>query len=106
MDTLPAKTLWQTANFIKDTGIQIQPLEAELTPLEILGITIGILRRRKNFSRILFAQRVGCPVEELIALEMGLLPLQKILKYLPKISQGIDVPERSLQTFIRNLKFA
>jgi DNA-binding transcriptional regulator YiaG len=103
---LPAETLWRAAQMICQKGMEVPPIDAEPAPLEMLGLTIGILRRRKHISRLEFAQNIGCSVEELLALEAGLLPASDIAKYLPLIINEIEVPKIFLQPISRNIKFA
>jgi hypothetical protein len=103
---LPAETLWRAAQLIHQQEKEPAPMKAEPAPLEMLGLTIGILRRRKRISRIEFAQTIDCPVEELLALEMGLLPAHKLIKYLPHIVQQIKIPGDLIQPIYPNIKFA
>jgi hypothetical protein len=103
---LPAETLWRAAQMIRQKGMKVSPIEAESTPLEMLGLTIGILRRRKHISRLQFVQRIGCSVEELLALEAGLLPAREMAKYLPLIIKEIEVPGKILQPFSHHIKLA
>jgi hypothetical protein len=102
---LPAVTLWRAAQMIRQKGMEVSPIEAEPTPLEMLGLTIGILRRRKHIPRSQFAQKIDCSMEELLALESGLLPVSDLAKYLPLIINEIEVPNKILQIFFRNIKF-
>ncbi len=100
---LPSETLWRAAQLIRTSGVTISPLEAEPTPQEMLGFTIGILRRQKHISHKQFAQRIGCSLEELLALEVGLLPMDKLQKYLPLILKEIKLPMNFKQLFLRNV---
>ena len=45
-------------------------------------------------------------MEELLALEAGLLPRSDILQHLPLILNTIGLPENVLQPFLVNIKFA
>ena len=103
---LPSETLWRAAEIIAQRGKSVSPIEAEPAPQEMLGLAIGILRRRKHISRMQLAQGIGCTVEELVALETGLLPRSDYLKYLPLILNEIGLPDRSLQPFLAKIKFA
>lgn len=103
---LPSELLWRAAELICRKNTEIPPSEADPTPYEMLGLAIGILRRKKQISRFQFAQRIGCTVEEVLALETGLLPASDYGKYLPLILQIIELPEKSLQPFLTNIKFA
>ena len=103
---LPAETLWRAAQMICQKGMVVPPIDAEPAPLEMLGLTVGILRRRKHISHSQFAQKIGCSVEELLALEAGLLPAKDLAKYLPLIINEIEVPKKFLQPLFQNIKFA
>lgn|GEM_PF-5097884 len=103
---LPAETLWRAAQMICQQGMEVSPIDAEPAPQEMLGLTIGILRRRKHISRSQFAQGIGCSMEELLVLEAGLLPASELAKYLPLILKEIEMPEKSMQWFLRNARLA
>lgn len=103
---LPSELLWRAAELICQKDTEIPPIEAEPTSHEMLGLAIGILRRRKNISRFQLAQRIGCSIEELLALETGLLPASDYGKYLPLILQTLGLPQKSLQPFLANIKYA
>ncbi len=103
---LPSEILWRAAQMIHENGMEVSSIEAEPEPLEMLGLTIGILRRRKHISRSQFAQKIGCSVEELLALEAGLLPGRELEKYLPLILKETEMSEIFQQPFFSNIKFA
>jgi hypothetical protein len=103
---LPAESLWRAAQMICQNGLEVPPIDAEPTPLEMLGLTIGILRRRKHITRLQLSKKTGCSVEEILALEAGLLPAGYLKKYLPRISREVGLREYSLQPLLRNIKFA
>lgn len=103
---LPADALWRAAKMISQQGMEVPPIDAEPTPLEMLGMTIGIFRRRKHISRIQLAKKTGCSIEEILALEAGLLPADLLKKCLPRVSREVGLREHSLQPFIRNIKLA
>jgi len=105
-DLLPAETLWRAAQLIRQGGTKLPPIDAEPAPEEMLGLTIGILRRRKHISKSQFAQTVGCSLEELLALEAGGLPLAVAQKHLPKIMRELEVPSTLLHPLLNRLKFA
>jgi hypothetical protein len=103
---LPAETLWRAAHiFCMNAGGAPHP-DSEPTPEEMLGLTVGILRRRNNISRLNFARSIGCSVEELVALEAGLMPKNTMQKYLPAIAQEIGIDPTSLQPQKRRMKTA
>lgn len=106
MNYLPSKILWRAAQLIEKKGIDVSPIDAEPAPQEMLGLAIGILRRQKHISHFQLAQRIGCSVEELLALETGLLPRSDYLKYLPLILDAIGLSMKSLQPFLIKIKFA
>jgi len=103
---LPSETLWRATQLITQKGIDVLPIDAEPAPQEMLGLAIGILRRRKHISRIQLAQSIGCTVDKLLALETGLLPASDFVQYLPLILHEIGIPEKSLQPFLINIKIA
>ena len=102
---LPAETIWRAAQMIYQKGKEIPPIDAEPAPLEILGLAIGVLRRRNHISRLQFVRKIGCSMEELLALEAGLLPAGELAKYLQLILKEINMPELSLNALFRNIKF-
>ncbi len=103
---LPSDIVWRAAELICQKGTEIPPIEVEPAPQETLGLALGIVRRRKHISRFQVAQRIGCTVEELLALETGLLPASDYIKYLPLILQMLEIPEKSLQPFLAKIKYA
>ena len=103
---LPAEILWRAAQLIRQGGTKLPPFDAEPTPEEMLGLTIGILRRRKHISKSQFAQKIGCSMEELLALEAGGLPLAIVQKYLPQMMRELEIPSNFLYPFLNRLKFA
>jgi hypothetical protein len=103
---IPVETLWRAAQIFRQQGMEVSQIDAEPTPLEMLGLTIGILRRRKRISRLEFAQKIGCSVEELLALEAGLLPAGDFAKYLPLIINEVKIPRDLIQPILSNIKFA
>lgn len=103
---LPAEILWRAAQLISQGGTKLPPFDAEPTPEEMLGLTIGILRRRKHISKPQLAQTVGCSMEELLALEAGGLPLAIVQKYLPQMMCELEISSKFLYQFLNRLKFA
>jgi hypothetical protein len=103
---LPSDTLWRAAELVCQNGTALPSIDAEPTPQEMLGTAIGILRRRKHISHLQFAQRIGCSVEELLALEAGLLPAKDYIKSLPLILESLEIPEKALQPFLAKIKYA
>lgn len=103
---LSSEILWGAAQLIDQEGLQVSQINAESAPQEMLGLAIGILRRRKQISRFHLAQSIGCTVDELVALETGWLPRSEYVKYLPLILSVIGLPEQSLQPFLTQIKYA
>lgn len=102
---LLGETIRRAAQLISQKGTQVPPMDQESTPLETLGILIGLLRRRKHISHLQFAQNIGCSMEELLALEAGLLPAPDFVKYLPLILREINIPKDILQSLIHDIEF-
>lgn len=98
--------LWRAAQKIRENGVELPPLEAESTAEEILGAAVGVLRRRRNLTRAEFARRIGCTVEELLALEIGLLPPNLVKKYLSLIAREIGEDLTVAPSPEGHLKFA
>ena len=103
---LPADVIWRAAQMICQNGVEGSPIDAEPTPEEMLGLTIGILRRRKHISHQKFARLIGCSVEELLALEAGLFSTNLMNKYLPAIAREVSIDIDSLQPLARRIKIA
>ncbi len=70
--------------------------------LEDLGIAINILRRSRKIDLNLLASQIPCRIEELIALEAGLLPCDRVCKLLPAVARYLGV---NVQAYVpENLK--
>jgi DNA-binding XRE family transcriptional regulator len=67
-----------------------QSVEAP-TPAEELGLTIGLIRRRKNLSVYDLASKAGCSAETIIALEAGILPTERVVQLLLPILRGLGI---------------
>lgn len=98
---LPGETIRRAAALVYEKGVSIPPIDAEPTPLGALGMAIGLLRRRKNITHAQFARKIGCTIEELLALESGMLPADDYKKYLSAIQREIDIPEPVLRLIAR-----
>ena len=103
---LPSETLWRATQLIIHKEKQTPSIDAEPPPQMMLGLAIGILRRQRHIPRLQLAQRIGCPLEEVVALETGLLSRSEYLKYLPLILNEIGLPENFLQPYLAKIKFA
>ena len=58
---------------------------------ERLGIAIGIIRRGKNITREELALKTGYDLEILIALEMGILDVDRLYRVLPGVLGGLGM---------------
>lgn len=102
---LPSDKLWLTVQMARKKEVEIPLITASSGAPEMLGLIISILRRRKHISRQRFAQKLGCSVEEILALEGGLLPAKDIARYLPLIIKKIKVPKKILQPYLKEIDF-
>ena len=69
---------------------------------ERLGIAIGLIRRRKNITIENLAQKAGCELEILIALEAGILEPQTIHNILPRIVDELGIDPDILIQIVNN----
>lgn len=103
---LPSELLWRAAQLTSQKGMKVPRINTEPAPQEMLGLAIGILRRRKHISRFYLAQKIGCTAEELLAFEIGLLPVSEFAKYLPLILRVMGMPEKPLHSYLNKIKYA
>lgn len=103
---LPAAVVWRASQLARPIQEKSRSAETEPEPLELIGLTIGILRRRKRLSHSQFAKKVGCSVEELLVLEVGLLSDEKLAKYLPAIIREIGDEQNIIEMLVNHIKFA
>lgn len=103
---LPAETLWKAAQIVRQKGAFDLQLTAEPKPHEILGLTIGMVRRRRQITLHELATKTGCSIEELLAFESGLLPIKEMIKYLPAILREVKIPKRSIQPLLQKIRAA
>lgn len=103
---LPAAVVWRASQLARPIQDQSRSAETEPEPLESIGLTIGILRRKERLSHSQFAEKIGCSVEELLVLEAGLLPDDKLAKYLPAVLREIGDERNVIQMFLNQIKFA
>lgn len=89
---LPPEILWRTAQLIKKYELEYSKTDFPSKELEDLGLIIGVLRRRKNITKDELSKKIGCSMEEIIALEMGLMPLEILNQYMPVIRKEINLP--------------
>lgn len=103
---LPAAVIWRASQLARPIQVNSRPAETEPEPLELIGLTIGIIRRRKRLSHSEFSLKIGCSVEELLVLEAGLLPDEKLAKYLPAVIREIGDERNVIQMLVNQIKFA
>ncbi len=103
---LPAAVVWGASQLASPVQDRLHSTKTEPEPVEMIGLTIGILRRRKRFSHAQFAQRIGCSVEEMLALEAGLLPEETLVRLLPAILREVGNNPQVIQVFVNQIKFA
>ncbi len=101
-----AETLWKAAQIVRQKGVLDLQLTAEPKPHEILGLTIGMVRRRRQITLNELANKTGFSVEELLAFEAGLLPVKEMIKYLPSILREVKIPKRSIQPLLQKIRAA
>lgn len=101
---LPAETLWKAAQIVRQKGALDLQLTAEPKPHEILGLTIGMVRRRRQITLNELANKTGFSVEELLAFEAGWLPAKELIKYLPAILREVKIPRNSIQLLLQKLR--
>lgn len=103
---LPAETLWNAAQMVRRKGVvDLQPT-GELKPHEILGLAIGIVRRRKKITLNELANKTGFSIEELLAFEAGLLPGRELIKYLPAILREVKISRKSIKPLLQKITAA
>lgn len=61
------------------------------TKLEELGIAINMLRRSRKIDLGVLASQIPCKIEEIIALEAGLLPFERVCQLLPFVALHLGV---------------
>lgn len=96
-----AGNLWKAAEFIRQRGVDTRSsLDAEPTPLEIAGMTIGMIRRRKKITQLALSIRIGCEIEEILAIEAGMLPVGDYKDFVPKILKEMNLSNRQIKMFL------
>ncbi|GAB4400422.1 MAG: hypothetical protein OHK003_26000 [Anaerolineales bacterium] len=103
---LPAETLWKAAQIVRQKGVVDLQLTAEPKPHEILGLTIGMVRRRKQITLNELADKTGFSIEELLAFEAGLLPVKELIKYLPAILREVKISRKSIRPLLQKIRAA
>jgi hypothetical protein len=100
--SITVQHLIRAADFASARGQRCANGEDRLQ-LEELGITINILRRSRKIDLNLLASQIPCRLEELIALEAGLLPCERVCKLLPAVVRHLGV---NLHSYVpETLKF-
>lgn len=103
---LPAETLWKAAKLVRQKRAVNLQLIAEPKPHELLGLTIGMVRRRQYIALNELANKTGFSIEELLAFEAGLLPVEELIKYLPAILREVKISNKSIQPLLQKIKAA
>lgn len=103
---LPAETLWKAAQVVRQKGGEDFDLIAEPKPHELLGLTIGMIRRRRHITIHELENRTGISIEELLAFEAGLLSVKEMIKYLPIILREVKIHRKSIQPLLQKIRAA
>ena len=103
---LPAETLWKAAQVVHQYGELDLDIKTEPKPHEILGLTIGIIRRRRHITLDELADKTGFSIEELVVFEAGLLPVKELIKYLPAILREVKIPRKSIKPLLQKITAA
>lgn len=88
---LPPETLWKAARWIREEKVFLSLMDSEPTTEEVLGLIISISRRQKKISHIQLTRKIGCSLDELMALEAGALPREISRKYFGKICHVLNM---------------
>lgn len=72
------------------------PVKFTITPLELWGIRLGILRRQKGYSLDELAERSGIDPDVIFALEVGQVPLGEAIALLETLGEALEVSARQL----------
>jgi len=103
---LPAETIWRTAQLLRQKGVLNVQLNAEPKPHELLALTIGMVRRRRQITLNELANKTGFSMEELLAFEAGLLPANELKKYLPAILREVKISRKLISPILQKIKAA
>lgn len=95
-------TLIRAAN-LADTPKEIL-FSDEPTIMENLGLTLRTIRKKNNLDFNILALKSRCSPEIIIALEMGVLPLEKISTYLPDILLGLGLDQNFIKELFHSFK--
>lgn len=71
--------------------------------MEELGLTLRIIRKKKNLDHQSLAIKSNCSPEIILALEMGVLPIKEISLHLPKILRELGIKQNIDEKSIKNL---
>jgi hypothetical protein len=75
-----------------------RPLSPEevSTPLEMFGITIGTIRRRRAITIKELAERSNIGLDSLLRIELGSTPFETVTKALPGIAKALEIDPQLL----------
>lgn len=76
----------------------------EPTRAEKLGLTIRTIRQKNRIDYQDLALKSRCSPETIIALEMGLLPLEEIGRNLPNILLGLGMDQSFIEELVLRFK--
>jgi DNA-binding XRE family transcriptional regulator len=97
----PTKKILQAVKIGEDRDKIKQNSSSSFLIIEELGILIGIIRRKKEYSREKLASRIGILPEALFALEAGILHPLHFCEVLPLVLEAIDIPLHKLAENLR-----
>ena len=103
---ISADLLWRASRWLRSKKVELRSLDLDPSPEELLGFAILVSRRRKKLTRLQFVERIGCSLEELLALEAGVLPMDFAAKYLSAIMNELEMKSTLYQTFQHRFKLA
>lgn len=76
----------------------------EPTIMENLGLTLRSIRKKNNLDFNNLALKSSCSPEIIIALEMGVLPLEKVSLHLPDILSGLGLDQNFIKELFHSFK--
>lgn len=103
---LPAENLWMAAHLLRQKRGEDMQINAEPKPHEILALTIGMMRRRRQITLNELANKTGFSIEELLVFESGFLPVRELIKYLPAILREVKISKRLIHPLLQKIRAA
>jgi hypothetical protein len=70
--------------------------KGKLSPLELFGILVSSIRKRRELSLEDVANRAGITKPELSSIELGRSPLEEVLENVDNLGRSIEVDETQL----------